>query len=87
VIQRFLRQVLIVQVQIPVQGLRQVLAAEEALAPQQFGDAPVEALHHAVGLWPARRDQSVLDVVQSHTADETRDVLWAVALRWHRNGP
>jgi len=53
VIQCLLRQTLIIQVQILVQGLRQALAAEEALTPQQLGDAPVKETLQNCCAYPA----------------------------------
>ena len=64
--------------QVPQSPLGNVVIVEAPIAPkhgvqirprvgvrgaQDFADAPVEALHHAIGLWPARRREAVLDAM------------------------
>ncbi|ANX03426.1 hypothetical protein PG2T_03955 [Immundisolibacter cernigliae] len=60
-VQCLLRQVVVVERDIAVQGLLQVLAGPEVVRAQQVRDAPVEALDHAIGLRVARGRQTVLD--------------------------
>jgi len=52
---------MVVQRDVAVQGLLQVLTGPEVVRAQQVGDAPVEALDHAVSLRVARGRQAVLD--------------------------
>ncbi len=58
-----LRDVVIIDVDITLERLRQVLARAAAAGRQDLADAPVAALHHAVGLRMARRDEAVLKVL------------------------
>lgn len=51
----------VVELQVVEQGRLQIGPAIETRLLQQFADAAVEALHHAVGLGMARRSQAVLD--------------------------
>ena len=56
-----LRQLRVVECDISHESLLQVEGAVEAVGFQHIGDAPVEALDHAVGLGRFRRGQPVLD--------------------------
>ena len=57
-----LRNVVIVDVDIALQGLHRVFPGTEAAGRQDLADAAVAALDHAVGLGMSRRDDAVLDV-------------------------
>ncbi len=61
VLKCLLRDVLIVQVAVALEGCRQILARVKAMRGQDLADAPVEALDHAVGLRMAHRGKAVLD--------------------------
>ena len=71
-VQGLLGQVVVVQRHVAVQSLFEVVAGAEVARAQQVGDTAVEALlqgaslpledlAHAVGLWPSRPRQAVLD--------------------------
>ena len=55
-----LRYLAVVELQVVPEGGGQFGGVAELGTLQQFGDAPVEALHHAIGLWAVGRDQTVL---------------------------
>lgn len=59
--QRALGDVTIVEADIALEGIRQVLPGTKAVRRQDLGNAPVEALDHAVGLRMMGPDQAVLD--------------------------
>ena len=59
--QRGLRQLMIVQVHVAMQGCPQVLARPEVMGLQDVADAAIEAFHHTVGLRRPGLGQSVLD--------------------------
>lgn len=54
-------QVMVVERDVPVQGLLQVLAGPEVGRAQQVSDTPVEALDQPMGLRVAPGRQAVLD--------------------------
>jgi hypothetical protein len=54
--------VVIIDLDIALQGRRQVLPGATAVGRQDLADAAVKALDHAVGLGMARRDEAVLEV-------------------------
>ena len=66
----------IIDVDIALQGRRQVLPGAEATGRQDLADAAVKALDHAVGLGMARRDEAVLNVLC------VTDPIEAVLARW-----
>ena len=55
--------VVIINVDIALQGLRQLLTGAKTVGRQDLANAAVEALNHAVGLGMARRDEAVLKVL------------------------
>ena len=55
-------KVVIIDIDIALQGLRPLLAGAKAVGRQDLADAAVKALDHAVGLGMARRDEAVLEV-------------------------
>ena len=63
VAQGFLRNVLIVDLDVLKDGLLQALRRVESGGGQHLGDTPIEALDHAVGLGTSGRDEPVLDGV------------------------
>ncbi len=54
-------KVVIIDVDVALQGLCQVLPGAKAVGRQDLADAAVKALNHTVGLGMARRDEAVLD--------------------------
>ena len=69
----FLRNVVIIEVQILLQGGFQMPGGGESGGFQYLGDATVKALDHAVGLRVLGLDQSVLDIMRG--ANLVKDVL------------
>ena len=69
----FLRNVVIIEVQILLQGGFQMPGGGESGGFQYLGDATVKALDHAVGLRVLGLDQSVLDIMRG--ANLVEDVL------------
>jgi len=59
--QRGLRQLMIVQVHIAMQGRPQVLARPEVMGLQDVADAAIEAFHHAIGLRRPTLGQTMLN--------------------------
>ena len=59
--QRGLRQLMIVQVHVAMQGHPQVLARPEVMGLQDVADAAIEAFHHAIGLRRPTLGQTMLD--------------------------
>ena len=68
-----LGKVVIIDVDIAQQGLRQLLTGAKTVGRQDLAHAAVAALNHAVGLGMARRDEAVLDVL--FLADPVEAVL------------
>jgi len=62
--ERPLRDVVIVEVRIALEQGLEIGMAVAVMGGEDIGDTPVESLHHAVGLRPARRDQPMLDGVR-----------------------
>jgi len=62
--ERFLRNVLIVEDGIAVNGRGHLFTTVEVCGGQDVADAAVEAFNHAVGLWMSRRDQAMLNAKQ-----------------------
>ena len=58
---RGLRQLMIVQVHVAMQGRPQVLAPPEVMGLQDVADAAIEAFHHAIGLRRPTLGQTMLD--------------------------
>ena len=81
-----LGDVLIVEVEIALQGGFQVTGGGERGGFQHLGDAAVEALDHAVGLGMFGLDQAVVDAVRGAGFDRRRAGRWARARRWRRSG-
>src|SRR5450759_334370 len=65
-----LRNVLIVEHGVALDGGGQLLAADEAGGGENVADASVESLDHAMGLWMPRRNQAMLDPQQHALAIE-----------------
>ena len=63
VVQVFLRDVVIIQVDEAFEGSLQGGGGVEAVGTQDVGDAAVEAFDHAVGLWGAGLGQAMLNAV------------------------
>jgi len=63
VVQVFLRDLVIIQVDEVFEGCLEGGGRVEAVSAQHVGDVPVEAFDHAVGLWGSRLDEPMLDVV------------------------
>lgn len=61
VLQNLLRQVVVVEMHIPLERFLQADSPVKVMGGQHFADPCVETLHHAVGLGVAGRRQSVLD--------------------------
>lgn len=59
--ERFLRDMLVVDLDVAGDGLFQTQGGVEACGGQHLGDAPVEALDQAVGLRGSGFDQTMLD--------------------------
>ena len=61
--QRFLRDMVIVQPAVSLERLLEVFACSIAPGRQHVADTAVEALHHSIRLRPSRLDQAVLNPV------------------------
>jgi hypothetical protein len=74
-------RVMVVQPDIALEHGFEILAATEMVRTQDLGDAAVEALDHAVGLGPARRDEAVRDVELDAALIKAVPSRWAGAGR------
>lgn len=60
-LQSRLRQLVVVQRHVTQQPLLQVLSVNESVGLEHIGNAPIEALHHPIGLGRLGASQPVLD--------------------------